>query len=158
MPIDVVKVRMQMQGADGTRQFNGLLDAGLKTAQKEGIGALWKGLPPALVRQVKQQLIKHELIVPGTVSGVLISSLASGLLCALTTSPLDVVKSRVMGQPVGANGHGLLYSGMVDCFVKSVRNEGILSLYKGFLPNWGRLGPRGVICFVTMEMLNKWFP
>lgn len=39
-------------------------------------------------------------------------------MCALTTSPFDVVKSRVMGQPVGPNGRGLLYSGMLDCFVK----------------------------------------
>ena len=49
---------------------------------------------------------------------MLISSLSSGLLCALTTSPLDVVKSRVMGQAVGPNGKGTLYKGMLDCFVK----------------------------------------
>lgn len=54
MPIDVVKVRLQMQGADGTRQYKGLVDATLKTAQKEGLPALWKGLAPALVRQVSQ--------------------------------------------------------------------------------------------------------
>lgn len=52
MPIDVVKVRLQMQGADGTRQYQGMIDAGVKTARREGITALWKGLPPALVRQV----------------------------------------------------------------------------------------------------------
>jgi len=33
MPIDVVKVRLQMQGADGTKQFKGVFDAGIKTAQ-----------------------------------------------------------------------------------------------------------------------------
>jgi hypothetical protein len=42
-----------MQGADGTKQFTGMLDAGLQTARKEGVAALWKGLPPALVRQVR---------------------------------------------------------------------------------------------------------
>jgi len=68
-----------------------------------------------------------------------------------------VVKSRVMGQPVDAQGAGKLYSGMVDCFTKSVKNEGLFSLWKGFLPNWGRLGPRGVICFITMEQLNTHF-
>lgn len=52
MPIDVVKVRLQMQGADGTRQYSGILDAGAKTVKNEGIKGLWKGLPPALVRQV----------------------------------------------------------------------------------------------------------
>lgn len=53
MPIDVVKVRLQMQGADGTRQYKGLIDAGIKTARNEGVAALWKGLAPALVRQVR---------------------------------------------------------------------------------------------------------
>jgi hypothetical protein len=43
---------------------------------------------------------------------------ASGFFCAITSSPFDVVKSRVMGQPVGPNGKGLYYSGMIDCFVK----------------------------------------
>ena len=61
-----------------------------------------------------------------------------------------------MGQPVGPNGVGTLYAGMTDCFVKMVRTEGIMSLWKGFFPNWGRLGPRGVICFLTMEQLNKY--
>ena len=55
MPIDVVKVRLQMQGADGTRQYKGILDAAVVTARKEGLGALWKGLPPALVRQVRRR-------------------------------------------------------------------------------------------------------
>jgi hypothetical protein len=56
MPIDVVKVRLQMQGADGTKQFNGMLDAAIKTVRGEGVGALWKGLPPALVRQASPML------------------------------------------------------------------------------------------------------
>eukprot|EP00055_Hartaetosiga_balthica_P008778 m.33711 g.33711 ORF g.33711 m.33711 type:complete len:305 (-) comp6468_c1_seq1:164-1078(-) len=269
MPIDVVKVRLQMQGADGTTQYSGMFNAGIKTARKEGISALWKGLPPALVRQtfygglryglyapirnivggntstnekipfhlkfvsgglsgalaaffanptdlmkvrlqvdgmkgsppkyrgmahcfrtilkeegvlglwkgagptmgratvlaavelssydeIKKRLKEHNIIKEKSASGVLISSLTSGLLCAITSNPFDVVKSRVMGQPVGPDGKGLLFRGMTDCFVKSIRNEGFFSLYKGFFPNWGRLGPRAVLCFVIMEALNEW--
>ena len=43
MPLDVVKVRLQMQGADGTKQYSGIIDAGRKTLQAEGAGALYKG-------------------------------------------------------------------------------------------------------------------
>ena len=36
----------------------------------------------------------------------------------MASSPFDVVKSRVMGQPLHPDGTGKLYSGMVDCFIK----------------------------------------
>ena len=43
MPLDVLKVRLQMQGADGTKQYSGLIDAGRQTIKSEGVGALYKG-------------------------------------------------------------------------------------------------------------------
>lgn len=52
MPIDVVKVRLQISGSDGKKIYAGMLDAFVATVQKEGVGALFKGLPPALLRQV----------------------------------------------------------------------------------------------------------
>jgi hypothetical protein len=52
MPIDVVKVRLQYQGADGVKLYRGLTDAFTKTLKAEGPAALYKGLSPALVRQV----------------------------------------------------------------------------------------------------------
>ena len=41
----------------------------------------------------------------------------------MASSPFDVVKSRVMGQPLNPDGTGKLYSGMVDCFIKSSASE-----------------------------------
>lgn len=46
---------------------------------------------------------------------------------------------------------GLLYRGMIDCLQQSVKNEGILSLYKGFLPLWMRLGPWALINWIAFE-------
>ena len=53
----------------------------------------------------------------------------------------DVVKSRIMASGGAANAHAVIYSGTLDCLVKTVRTEGVLALWKGFLPCWGRLGP-----------------
>ena len=75
----------------------------------------------------------------------------------VASSPFDVVKSRVMGQPLNADGTGKLFSGMVDCFVKSSKNEGIMSLYNGFWPNFGRVVPRVTIVFIVMEQLKGVF-
>lgn len=172
VPTDLMKVRLQVDGmaAGSVQKYSGVVDCFRQILRQEGVLGMWRGSGPTIGRatvlaavemssydEVKSQLIKSELIVPGTVSGVFVTAVASGFLCAVTSSPFDVVKSRVMGQPVGPDGVGLHYRGMLDCFRKSVASEGVLSLWKGFLPNWGRLGPRGVICFVTMEQLNKTF-
>lgn len=45
----------------------------------------------------------------------------------------------------------------MDCFRKSVVSEGPLSLWKGFWPNFGRIGPRVTIIFVIMEQMRHAF-
>lgn len=46
------QVRLQLQGELGAvRQYNGILDAFVKIVKSEGIGALYKGISPALLRQ-----------------------------------------------------------------------------------------------------------
>ena len=59
-----------------------------------------------------------------------------------------------MSQPVTAAGNGELYSGMLDCLTKTVRGEGPLALYKGFVPNWMRKGPWCALFFVSYEQYN----
>ncbi|KAH8369661.1 hypothetical protein KR093_000566 [Drosophila rubida] len=49
-----------------------------------------------------------------------------------------------------------LYSGSLDCAVQTIRNEGILALYKGFIPTWVRMGPWNIIFFITYEQLKKY--
>lgn len=58
---------------------------------------------------------------------------------------------------MNVSGQGQLYTGMVDCFRKSVRSEGVTSLWKGFWPNYARVGPRVVIIFTVIEQLREHF-
>lgn len=52
IPIDTVKVRMQLQGELGAvRQYSSAFDAFGKIARTEGVLGLWKGLAPAVLRQ-----------------------------------------------------------------------------------------------------------
>ena len=59
------------------------------------------------------------------------SALCSGFVAALLSTPADVCKSRVMSG---------MYPSMVSCLVGTVKNEGVAALWKGFGPNWLRLG------------------
>jgi hypothetical protein len=45
-----------------------------------------------------------------------------------------------MNQPAGP-GIKPLYTSMSDCMAKTFRQEGFFGLYKGFVPNFMRIGP-----------------
>ncbi|XP_036842172.1 kidney mitochondrial carrier protein 1 isoform X1 [Oncorhynchus mykiss] len=80
-----------------------------------------------------------------------LSSFACGLAGALASNPIDVVRTRMMNQTYGA----VTYQGTLDCLLQTSRSEGFMALYKGFFPNWLRLGPWNIIFFVTYEQLKK---
>jgi solute carrier family 25 phosphate transporter 23/24/25/41 len=42
----------------------------------------------------------------------------------------------------------------MDCFVKTVRNEGPTALFKGLMPNYVKVAPSIAIAFVTYEQLK----
>lgn len=47
------------------------------------------------------------------------------------------------------------YKGAVDCAMKTVKAEGVMALYKGFVPTISRQGPFTVVLFVTLEQVRK---
>ncbi|KAJ2399058.1 S-adenosylmethionine transporter, partial [Coemansia sp. RSA 2531] len=59
-------------------------------------------------------------------------SLAGGTAAALTT-PLDVVKTRVMLSTKGMGAH-LEYSGIVPTLTRIAREEGVRALFSGIVP------------------------
>ena len=78
--------------------------------------------------------------------------------------PLDVVRRRLQVTGWNAAGttsaHGVAvamppaYTGMVDCFVQTVRTEGPAALFKGLWPNYLKVVPSIAIAFVTYEQLK----
>ncbi|XP_076898867.1 mitochondrial uncoupling protein 2-like [Bidens hawaiensis] len=163
-PTDLVKVRLQAEGKlppGAPRRYTGALNAYYTILKEEGLMALWTGLGPNIARNatvnaaelasydhVKQFVLK----IPGFTDSIfthLLAGLGAGFFAVLIGSPVDVVKSRMMGESV--------YKSTVDCIVKTLRVEGALAFYKGFLPNFGRLGSWNVIMFLTLEQAKKIF-
>jgi hypothetical protein len=168
-PTDLVKVRMQTDGmAHGEKRYTGVRNCFFTIVREEGIFGLWKGVGPTMGRatvlaaaelstydEVKCQITRHRIIEQEGLLLHVTTAFISGFASTVVSSPFDVVKSRVMAQPLDSNGVGKLYSGMIDCFVKSIRQQGALSLYSGFWPNFGRVGPRVTIVFIVMEQLKS---
>ncbi|KAL0927010.1 hypothetical protein M5K25_003270 [Dendrobium thyrsiflorum] len=226
-PTDLVKVRLQAEGklpAGVPRCYSGALNAYHTIIRQEGLGALWTGLGPNIVRnaiinaaelasydQVKQEWILTPVLllitilkIPGFSDNMfthLLAGLGAGLFAVCIGSPVDVVKSRMMGDST--------YKSTLDCFIRTLKNEvatlrftykqkqgirllkrdvtppdlqhlykqtegisdaqngapcsngnqrswtplcfGPFAFYKGFFPNFGRLGSWNVIMFLTLE-------
>lgn len=176
-PTDVAKIRMQADGmerrADGSHappRYRNVIHALSTIAREEGMRGLWKGVSPTVQRaavvaavelasydECKSLLVEFTGLPASAIPVHLGASLMAGFLCTVASSPLDVIKSRVMNQPVDAHGRGVRYSSTLDCLRKSVQAEGTLSLWKGFWPNFARLGPHCVVTFLVIEQLRNTF-
>ena len=97
--------------------------------------------------------IKQELLDTGGFadrpSTHLFAGFLAGFVASCTTNPLDVIKTRVMNAPPG------LYRGPIDCTMRTVRSEGPLALYKGFVPTFTRQAPYVIVTFLTLEQCKK---
>ncbi|ELR47210.1 Brain mitochondrial carrier protein 1 [Bos mutus] len=103
-------------------------------------------------------ITKKHLILSGLMGDTIlthfVSSFTCGLAGALASNPVDVVRTRMMNQRAIV-GHVDLYKGTLDGILKMWKHEGFFALYKGFWPNWLRLGPWNIIFFITYEQLKR---
>ncbi|KYQ89105.1 mitochondrial substrate carrier family protein [Tieghemostelium lacteum] len=168
-PSDLIKVRLQADHS-GTR-YRSIMQAFREIIDKEGVRGLYKGVSATTQRaalltasqipaydHIKHVLLDHNIIAGEGIKLHTVSSIFAGLVAATTTSPVDLIKTRIMNQPFDpVTGKGLLYSSNYQCLVKTVKAEGLLGLYKGFIPNWLRIGPHTIVTFIVYENLRKLF-
>ncbi|XP_067840596.1 mitochondrial uncoupling protein 4 isoform X2 [Heptranchias perlo] len=154
-PTDLVKIQMQMEGKrrlEGKApRVHGVYHAFVKILSEGGIRGLWAGWIPNVQRAalvslgdlttydtVKHFLLRNTALKDSSLCHGL-SSICSGLVAATMGTPADVIKSRIMNQTRDKRGRGLLYTSTIDCLMQTIKREGLLSLYKGFLPTWTRM-------------------
>mmetsp|Transcript_29400 Transcript_29400/g.74983 ORF Transcript_29400/g.74983 Transcript_29400/m.74983 type:complete len:340 (-) Transcript_29400:1094-2113(-) len=177
-PLDMVRGRLTVQ--EGTAsQYKGIVHATQVIIQEEGARALYKGWLPSVIGVVpyvglnfavyetlKAMTLDHyglrderELSV-GT---RLACGAAAGTTGQTVAYPFDVARRRlqVSGWKGATSLHGapdgnvVVYRGMMDCFVRTVREEGFLALFKGLGPNYVKVVPSIAIAFVTYEQVKE---
>ncbi|KAE9613343.1 hypothetical protein Lal_00027297 [Lupinus albus] len=170
-PADVAMVRMQADGLlppAKRRNYKSAMDAISTMVKREGVTSLWRGSSLTVNRamlvtasqlasydQFKEMILEKGVMRDGLGTHVT-ASFAAGFVAAVATNPVDVIKTRVMNMRVEA-GAEPPYSGALDCALKTVRAEGPMALYKGFIPTISRQGPFTVVLFVTLEQVRKVF-
>ncbi|XP_074590536.1 mitochondrial uncoupling protein 5-like [Curcuma longa] len=169
-PADVAMVRMQADGRlplAERRNYKSVLDAIGRMARQEGVASLWRGSSLTVNRamivtasqlatydQAKEAILRRRGTGADGLGTHVVASFAAGLVAAAASNPVDVVKTRVMNMKV-EKGSAPPYAGALDCAVKTVRAEGPMALYKGFVPTVSRQGPFTVVLFVTLEQVRK---
>ncbi|XP_058834298.1 mitochondrial uncoupling protein Bmcp [Topomyia yanbarensis] len=191
-PTDVLKVRMQVHGK-GTNNA-GLVRCFKEIYVHEGVRGLWRGVGPTAQRAAVIAAVElpvydfckmHLMETFGDqVANHFTSSFIASLGSAIASTPIDVIRTRLMNQRrvqlqvhnLGSGGGGgvagggisgsttavatasrKIYTGSLDCAIQTVRNEGFRALYKGFVPTWVRMGPWNIIFFITYEQLKRMY-
>jgi solute carrier family 25 oxoglutarate transporter 11 len=163
-PAEVSLVRMTADGSKPEhlrRNYKNVFHSLAVIIKEEGVLTLWRGVTPTVMRAMvlnTAQLggyaqLKTSLIGTGyfkdNVYLHFVASMGAGLLSTAVSIPVDILKTRLQNMQPGQ------YSGVVDCFTKIVRKEGVLSLWRGFTPYYFRLGPHTVFTFIFLEQINK---
>eukprot|EP00566_Odontella_aurita_P015944 CAMPEP_0113577930 /NCGR_PEP_ID=MMETSP0015_2-20120614/29166_1 /TAXON_ID=2838 /ORGANISM="Odontella" /LENGTH=282 /DNA_ID=CAMNT_0000481613 /DNA_START=38 /DNA_END=886 /DNA_ORIENTATION=+ /assembly_acc=CAM_ASM_000160 len=81
------------------------------------------------------------------------SSFVAGFFMTCTVAPWDMLRTKLMNQPTNEQ----VYKGFTDCLVKTVQNDGVLMLWRGFIPIWARFAPMATIQLLTLDTLYTMF-
>jgi len=161
-----------MAPASERRNYKNVFDALIRTTKEEGIGALYKGLMPNILRGMSmnvgmlacydqaKEIVASVLNDPMTNNTPSLptkmgSSCIAGFTAALFSLPFDLVKSRLMAQKINPETGKLPYSGIADCAVKIFKNEGIAGFWGGFSAYYGRCAPHAMIILLSIESITQ---
>ncbi|CAL8107520.1 unnamed protein product [Calicophoron daubneyi] len=171
-PADMMKIRLQAftAGPSGRPTLRALV---LKAIREEGSLSLYKGVGPTALRaavvngaelstyDISKKWILRSGVMGDTKTCHFSASFCAGLCGALASNPVDVIRTRMLHQrrartaQTSPTESAKIYKNAFDCFFRTVKNEGVFALYKGFIPNWIRLGPWNIVFFMTFEQLQR---
>ncbi|OWF41065.1 mitochondrial 2-oxoglutarate/malate carrier protein-like [Mizuhopecten yessoensis] len=167
-PAEIALIRMTADGrlpVDQRRGYSSVFNALYRISTEEGVLTMWRGCYPTVARAMVVNAVqlatysqaKEYLLSTGYFNENLflhfVASMFSGFCTTTASMPVDIAKTRIQnmrtidGKPE--------YKNALDVWVKTIRQEGFFSLWKGFTPYYFRLGPHTVLTFIFLEQMNK---
>ena len=174
--MDMVRGRISIQEGS-SQQYRGMVHATKSIVAEEGLLALWRGWLPSVIGVMPYvglnfsvyESLKDYLIKKNEYADERDLSIFTKLTCGAVAGtagqtvayPFDTVRRRMQvsgwagAQTLHAEGgHAVAYRGMIDCFVRTSREEGVGALFKGLVPNYVKVVPSIAIAFVTYEQVK----
>ncbi|PYI05334.1 alpha-1,6 mannosyltransferase subunit [Aspergillus sclerotiicarbonarius CBS 121057] len=171
-PVEHVKARLQIQySADKSKRlYSGPIDCIGKIVRTHGISGLYRGLCATMVFRsffffwwgsydVLTRLMKEKT----SLSAPAINFWAGGISAQvfwITSYPSDVVKQRLMTDPMGgALGDGQRrFRWWKDAAVAVYQERGWRGYWRGFVPCFLRAFPANAMALVAFEGVMRWLP
>lgn len=164
-PMETIKTRVTDDQRRGTKKYTGSFDAIVKIVRTEGLGGIYRGVVPTILKQGTNQMVRfpfqqffmHLMVGDDAVlkQSPLLNGLAgagAGAASVLVTMPQDTIKTRMQGEEAKQ-----LYKGTLDCLRKTVAKEGMAFLYVGTWPRLVRVSLDVGITFFIFPLLNRLF-
>jgi len=163
-PVERAKVLLQVQGqgASGTN-YTGVLDV-IKHLYKEGgLRSIFRGSVATIARDgpgsaayfAAYEVTKKALTPEGSspsdlnLGAIILAGGTAGVAMWALAIPPDVLKSRLQSAPTGT------YSGLMDCARKTIAQDGVAALWRGFGPAMARAFPANAATFLGVEASRK---
>ena len=162
-PGDVLNVRMQSDASkppELQRRYKHALDGLIRMIREEGLSSLFRGVGANSARAVlmnSSQLASYDIFkslclsslhMSDTLTTHFCASLAAGFVATTICSPVDVIKSRIMSQA----GSKL---SMLEIVSEASKKEGLLWIFRGWVPSFIRLGPQTICTMIFFEQHKK---
>ncbi|CAD8135842.1 unnamed protein product [Paramecium pentaurelia] len=171
-PTDICLVRFQ---ADATlpiaerRNYKNAFDALYRIIKEEGVPTLWRGSTPTVLRaiaitvgqlttydEIKQWCMKIFLRKKETMSDRIMASVGAGVVTSVLSLPFDNMKTKLQKMKLQTNGK-YPYSGVADCFLKTIQREKITGLWVGLPVYFARVAPQSIIILLVQDLLHHVF-
>jgi len=173
-PFDIALVRLQsdsMAPVAERKNYGNVFNALTRTAKEEGVGALYKGLAPNILRgmamnvgmlacydQAKEtvgKLLGDPMTDGPALTTQIGASCVAGFTAALFSMPFDLIKSRLMAQKPDPTTGKMQYGGVADCAMQVMKKEGPIGFFGGFSAYYGRCAPHAMIILLSIESITK---
>jgi dicarboxylate transporter 10 len=161
-PADILNVRMQNDAAlapEQRRNYKHAIDGLVRMVREEGMASIFRGVWPNSTRAVlmtASQLASYDVfkrqILEYTNMGDNLTthfsaSLMAGFVATTMCSPVDVIKTRVMSAHAKEN--------LLVLIRQITAQEGLMWMFKGWVPSFVRLGPHTIATFLFLEQHKK---
>ncbi|KAH9837682.1 mitochondrial tricarboxylate transporter [Rhodofomes roseus] len=161
-PSETIKTKLIDDAKTPNPRYRGLIHGTVSIVREEGIGGIYRGLFPVMMRQGANSAVRFttyttlKQFVLGTarpgqnLSGGMTFGIGAvaGLVTVYTTMPLDVIKTRM--QSLEARQ---AYRNSFHCAYRIFTEEGPLRFWTGTTPRLARLVMSGGIVFTVYEQI-----
>ena len=146
-PQETLKVKLIHDANSEKPRFRGFFHGVRTIVSESGLRGCYCGLPPTVLKTATAQATRFGIfnVIPAEYrksrAGTAASGAFAGGVSVLAFQGIDVVKSRMQSLDAAK------YNSSLHCLSETVRNEGIMALYKGVGPRLSR-----VCCEVAITM------